>query len=89
MQNEKVSVLKHNIVLLITTQDELNQLAELEEGVCVDALHINEPYICFKDSDGAIQILPQSQASELNEMQHIKPRKFSGWYRTNKGEKNE
>jgi len=84
MQNEKKTSLKHNIVLLITTQDELNKLAELEEGICVDALHIEEPYICFKDSDDAIQILPQSQARELNEMQYIKPRNFKSWYNRNK-----
>ena len=86
MQNEIRTSLKHNIVLLITTQEELNQLAELEEGVCTDALHIDEPYICFKDSDDAVHILPQSQASELNEMQHIKPSRFSSWYNKNKGE---
>lgn len=76
--------LKHGVVLLIETQEELNMLSELEDGVKKDCLHIDEPYVAFKDSDAAIQILPQSQIDDSYPMEFEKPRKLKSWYRSNK-----
>jgi len=75
------SSLKHNIVLAINTQDELNLLAELEDGVATDCLYIDEPYVAFKDGDDAIQLLPASEIDESFPREFDKPRKFMGWYR--------
>lgn len=78
--------LKHNIVLAINTQDELNLLAELEEGISVDALLIDEPYVAFKDNDNAVQLLPLSDIDESYPREFNKPRKLMPWYRKNKDE---
>lgn len=75
--------LKPNTVLLITTQEELNLFAELEDGVSKDALCIDEPYIAFTDGDNAIQLLPQSDIDDSYPIEFHKPRKFSSWYRSN------
>lgn len=86
MQNEKRTSLEHNIVLLITTQEELNQLSELEEGVTQDALHIDEPYLAWKDHDDAIQLMAKSQLDQSYPQEFYKPRKFKSWYNKHKGE---
>ncbi len=78
--------LKHNVVLAINTQDELNLLAELEEGISEDAVLIDEPYVAFKDNDNAVQLLPLSEIDESYPMEFDKPRKFMPWYRKNRNE---
>ena len=75
--------LKPNIVLAINTQDELNLLAELEEGISEDAVFIDEPYIAFKDNDNAVQLLPLSEIDDSYPREFDKPRKFMPWYRKN------
>ena len=75
--------LKHNVVLAINTQEELNLLSELEEGVKEDCLYIDEPYVAFKDNDNAIQLLPLSEIDNSFPMEFFKPRKLKPWYRKN------
>jgi len=82
MIDEPKTSLKYNIVLAINTQEELNLLASLEEGVKEDCLCIDEPYVAFKDSDNAIQLLPLSDIDDSYPMEFNKPRKFMPWYRT-------
>jgi len=76
--------LKHNTVLLINTQEELNLLAELEDGVKEDCLCIDEPYVAFKDSDNAIQLLPLRDIDESYPAEFHNLRKLKPWYRRNK-----
>lgn len=83
MMDEIKTSLKHNIVLAVNTQEELNLLAELEEGVNVDCLCIDEPYVAFKDSDNAIQLLPFSEVDDSFPREFNKPRKLKPWYRSN------
>jgi len=75
--------LKHNVVLAINTQEELNLFAELEDGIKEDCVYINEPYIAFKDNDNAIQLLPLREIDESYPLEFKKPRKFMPWYRKN------
>lgn len=86
MQNKKRTSLKHGVILLIASQEELNQLSELEEGVAEDALHVDEPYLAWKDGDDAIQLMAQSQLDESYPIEFYKPKKFNGWYRKHKGD---
>ena len=65
--------LKPNIVLAINTQDELNLLAELEEGISEDAVLIDEPYVAFKDNDNAVQFLSLSKIDESYPREFDKP----------------
>jgi len=85
IQNEKVNHLKHGVLLLIASQDELNLLSEVVDGVEVDALHIEEPYLAFMDE--VLYVVPQSELEEGHFMEDVKPRKFSSWYRKVKSEK--
>ena len=81
---EPISKLKHNIVLAINTQDELNLFAELDAGISKDAVYIDEPYVAFKDSDNATQLLPYREIEieiESYPIEFRKPRKFMSWYR--------
>lgn len=80
--NEKVNTLKHGVLLLITNQDELNMLAEVVDGVEVDALHIDEPYLAFMDE--VLWLIPQSKLEEGHFMSNVKPRSFKPWCRTAK-----
>lgn len=86
MQNQKRTSLKHNIVLLIATQDELNQLSELEEGIAEDALYIDELYLAWKDQDDAIQLMAQSQLDDSFPQEFYKPTLFRKWYKKHKGD---
>ncbi len=72
-------MLKNNIVLLIETQEELNQLAETEDGVEVDALHIDEPYLAFMDE--VLWIVPQSKVEAGHWASMVKPTVFRKWYK--------
>ena len=70
--------LKHGVLLLIETQEELNLLAEVVDGVEVDALHIDEPYIAFMDE--VLYVVPQNKLEEGHFMSEVKPRRFTPWY---------
>jgi len=78
-------ILKYNIVLLISTQEELNQFAELED-VPQDAIHVDQEYVAYRDELGAVQLIPRVETLEGYPREFEKPRKFSSWYRKNKGE---
>lgn len=80
MQNKKVEHLKYGVLLLIETQEELNMLAEVVDGVEVDALHVDESYVAFMDE--VLHVVPQSQLEEGHFMSGVKPRKFSSWYKS-------
>jgi len=84
MKNEKVNHLKHGVLLLIASQDELNLLAEVVE-IVEDCLHINEDYIAYMDE--VLMIIPLSQIDESHQFYRVKPRKFSSWYRKVNSEK--
>jgi len=75
--------LKHNIVLAINTQEELNFLAEVVEGISIDAIYIDEPYVAFLDNNNAVQLFPLSEIDESYPREFDKPRKFMPWYRKN------
>jgi len=85
MQNKKANHLKHGVLLLIASQDELNLLAEVVDGVEVDALYVDEPYLAFMED--VLYVVPQSELEEGHFMKDVKPRKFSSWYRKVKSEK--
>ena len=80
MQNEKVNHLKHGVLVLIETQEELNQLSEVVDGVEVDALHIDEPYLAFMEE--VLMVVPQSQLEVGHQFYGVRPRRFSSWYRS-------
>ena len=80
MRNREASNLKHGVLVLIESQDELNQLAEVVDGVEVDALHIDEPYLAFMDE--VLWVVPQSKLESGHFMQDVKPRKFKSWIRS-------
>lgn len=83
-RQQKKTSLKHNVVLLIVAQYELNQLSELEEGIAEDALYIDEPYLAWKDQDDAIQLMAQSQLDDSFPQEFYKPTLFRKWYRRHK-----
>jgi len=74
-------MLKHSVVVLISTQEELNQFAELED-VPEDALHIDEDYVAYMDD--VLYVVPYSQIDETHFMRHVKPTLFRKWYKKNK-----
>ncbi len=78
-------VLKYNVVVLIETQEELNQFAELEQ-VPQDALHIDQDYVAFRDDLEAVQIIPRVETLEGYPLEFEKPTLFRKWYRKNKGD---
>jgi len=73
-------LLKHGVLILIESQEELNLLAEAVDGVEVDALHINEPYLAFMDE--VLWVVPQSKLEEGHFMSQVKPRKFKSWFKS-------
>lgn len=77
--NEK-QILKHGVLLLIENQEQLNLFANVVDGVEVDALYINEPYLAFMDE--VLWIVPQSKLEEGHFMSEVKPRKFMPWFRS-------
>ena len=79
MDDEKVNHLKHEVLLLIENQEQLNMLAEVTEAVD-DCLHIDEPYLAFMEE--VLMIVPQSQLEEGHFMSGVKPRSFMPWYRS-------
>ena len=79
MDDEKVNHLKHGVLLLIETQEELNMLAEVT-GMVDDCLHIDEPYLAFMEE--VLMIVPQNKLEEGHFMSRIKPRSFMPWYRS-------
>ena len=72
--------LKHGVLVLIEDQEQLNQLSEVVDGVEVDALHIDEPYVAFMDE--VLHVVPQSQLEEGHFMHNVRPRGFKSWYRS-------
>ena len=75
-------MLKHGVLLLIETQEELNLLAEIIDGVEVDILHIDEPYLAFMDE--VLWIVPQSKLEVGHFMEDVKPKKLKSWYKSAK-----
>lgn len=70
--------LKYNVVVLIGTQEELNQFCEIEK-IDKDLIHVEENYAAFRDVLGAIQIVPFKDFEEdegLNGRQLMKANKF-------------
>ena len=76
---EHTKMLKHNILLLIETQEQLNLLAEVT-GMVDDAVHIDEPYLAFMDE--VLWVIPQNKLEEGHFMSQVKPRHFMSWYRS-------
>jgi len=76
---KKSNSLKHGVLLLISSQEELNLLAEAVDGVEVDALHVDEPCLAFMDD--VLWLVPQSELEEGHFMSQVQPRKFSSWFR--------
>ena len=72
-------MLKHGVLLLINNQEELNLLADVVDGVEVDALHVDEPYLVFMDD--VLHVVPQSQLEQSHQFYGVKPRKLKSWYR--------
>lgn len=86
MEAEKVNPLKHGVLLLIETQEELNLLAEVVEMVD-DCVHIDEPYLAFMEE--VLWLVPQSKLEEGHFLSQVKPRLFKSWYRSVKRKMNE
>ena len=64
-------MLNNNTLLLIQTQEELNQLAECIAGVEVDALHIDQDYVVYMDE--VVWVVPLSEIDDTHFMRNIKP----------------
>jgi len=78
--SERENPLKHGVVVLIETQEELNLLAEIVDGVELDVLFVEEDYVVFMDD--VLHVVPVSQL-ELGHMYHdVKPRRFMSWYKS-------
>jgi len=80
MQNEKVNHLKHGVLLFIASQDELNLFSEVVDGVEVDAIYVDEPYLAFMDD--VLWVVPQSQLESGHFLEEVKPRKFKSWFKS-------
>lgn len=72
-------MLNHNTLLLIQTQEELNQLAEATKSIALDSLHIDEHYVAFMEE--VLIVIPQSQIEEGHWTSRVKPTLFSKWYK--------
>lgn len=72
-------MLKHSVLLLISSQEELNMLAEVVEGVEVDALLVDEPYVAYMEE--VLYVVPQSQIDETHFMRNVRPTLFIKWYK--------
>ena len=75
-------MLRHNVVLLIETQEELNQLAEITKDIALDSIFIDEPYLAFMDE--VLWIVPQSGIDASHWASMIKPTLFKKWYKKQK-----
>jgi len=73
-------VIKTAEVVLIETQEELNTLAEVVDGVEVDALHIDEPYVAFMEE--VLYVIPQRKLETGHWAEQVKPRPFRKWYKS-------
>ena len=71
--------LKHEVLLLIENQEQLNKLAEVTDMVD-DCLHIDEDYLAFMEE--VLIIVPQSQLEAGHFMSEVKPRRFMSWYKS-------
>ena len=80
MQHETVNHLKPGTVLLVTTQEELNLLLGLTDGMAYDSLVIDEDYIAYHDE--VLHIMPFSQIDQSYPREFEKPRRFMPWYRS-------
>ena len=72
--------LKHNTIILLSSQEELNMFAEVVEVIELDSLHVDEPYVAFIEE--VVCVMPQSQIEEGHRFYGVKPRKFMSWYRS-------
>jgi hypothetical protein len=75
--------LKYGVVVLISTQEELNLFAELEE-IPEDALHIEQDYVAFRNELGAVEIMPRIETLEGYPLEFLKPTIFRKWWAKNK-----
>jgi hypothetical protein len=75
-------MLKHNELILIQTQEELNEFVEVVECVEVDALHIDQDYVAYMDE--VVWIVPLSEIDETHFMRNIKPKPLKKWLRKQK-----
>ena len=72
-------MLKSSVVLLIQTQEELNQLAEITKDIAYDSILVDEPYLAFMDE--VLWIVPQSRVEEGHWAGMVKPVLFRKWYK--------
>ena len=75
-------MLKHNELILIQTQEELNTLAEVIDGVEVDALHIDEDYAAYIDE--VIWVVPLRKLEAGHWTTRVKPTLFRKWIKKQK-----
>lgn len=72
-------MLKNNIVLLIETQEELNQLAEITKDIALDSIFVDEPYVAFMDE--VLWIVPQNKVEEGHWASLVRPTLFRKWFK--------
>ena len=72
-------MLNCGILLLIETQDELNQLAEVTRCLALDSLHIDEEYVAYMDE--VLMVVPRTEIDETHFMRNVKPTLFRKWYK--------
>lgn len=75
-------MLKQGVLLSIQSQEHLNLLSEMVDGVEEDAILIDEEYVAFFDE--VLWIIPLTQIEPGHFMSGVKPRKFMPWYRKEK-----
>ena len=78
-------MIKHNELILIQTQEELNTLSEYIDGVEVDALHIDRDYVVYMDI--VVWVVPLTEIDETHFMRNIKPITLKKWVRKQKKKK--
>ena len=69
----------HNTLVLIETQEELNQLAEATGSLALDSLHIDEDYVAYVDE--VLIVVPLKEIDETHYLRGIKPTLFRKWYK--------
>lgn len=75
-------MLKNNIVLLIETQEELNQLADITKDIALDSIFVDEPYVAFMDE--VLWIVPQNNLEFGHWASLVRPTLFRKWYKKQK-----
>lgn len=73
-------MLNYQTLLLITKQEELNQLEELIPHMAKDSLHVEgEEYVAFMDD--VLCIVPLKEIDEGHRLYGVKPTLFRKWYK--------